>query len=216
MQERYPESSDSLPAKEGDASHWAGACILQGEEPAVGLSAPNGVILTGDMIEYARVYTHDIRTTMPPGTLAVEAKISAAERVHPDSWGSVDCWSYDPKLRIIYIDDYKYGYGIVEPFENWQLINYAVGILDALRVRDDRVTVRMTVAQPRAPHPQGPVRRWVINGADLRPYTNQLHAAAHEALGDDPAIRSGEHCQYCTGRPANPFGRIRALGIDSW
>ena len=166
MQERYPESEDSLPAKEGNASHWAAACILEGEEPTVGQSAPNGIILTAGMIDYARVYTHDIRTTMPPDTLAIEARVSAAERVHPDSWGSVDCWSYDAKTRTLYVWDYKYGYGLVEVVENWQLINYTIGILDSLGVRDDRVTVRMTIAQPRAQHPEGPIRRWVVKGSD--------------------------------------------------
>jgi len=211
MQERYPETEDSLSAKEGNASHWAAARILGGEEPAVGESAPNGVILTADMIDYARVYTHDILTTMPPGTLAVEAKVSAAERVHPDSWGSVDCWAYNPKTRILYVWDYKYGYGIVEPFENWQLINYTVAIMERLKVRDDRIKVRMTIAQPRAPHPQGPIRRWVVKGEDLRGYINQLHAAAHEALGDDPGLKSGPHCRDCRARHTCPSANGAAL-----
>ena len=211
MQEQHPESEDTLSAKEGNASHWAAASILEGAEPVVGQSAPNGIILTPDMIDYARVYTRDILSTMPATTLAVEARISAAERVHPDSWGSVDCWAYDDKTRTLYVWDYKYGYGLVEVFENWQLINYVIGILDALRVRDDRITVRMTVAQPRAPHSQGAIRRWVVNGADLRPYANQLHAAAHEALGSDPGLKSGPHCKNCTARHACPAASGAAL-----
>ena len=211
MQERYPETEDSLSAKEGNASHWAAAHILAGEEPAVGESAPNGIILTADMIDYARVYTHDILSTMPPDTLAVEAKITAAERVHPDSWGSVDCWAYDPKARILYVWDYKYGYGLVEAVENWQLINYTVGIMERLRIRDDQVTVRMTIVQPRAPHPQGPIRRWVVKGTDLRPYANQLSGAAHEALGPDPSIKSGSHCKNCRARHACPAANGAAL-----
>jgi hypothetical protein len=163
------------------------------------------------MIDYARVYTHDILTTMPPGTLAVEAKVSAAERVHPLSEGTVDCWSYDPKSRILYVWDYKYGFGVIEPFENWQLINYAVGIIDSLRVRDDGIKVRMSVIQPRAPHPQGPIRRWVVKGSDLRPYANQLHAAAHEALGPDPRTQSGPHCRDCRARHACPAANAAAL-----
>ena len=211
MQERYPESEDSLPSKEGNASHWAAACILQGGEPVVGQPAPNGIILTTDMIDYAQVYTHDILSTMPAATLAVEAKVTAAERVHPDSWGSVDCWAYDPKARVLYVWDYKYGYGLVEPFENWQLINYTVGIMEQLKVRDDRITVRMTIAQPRAPHPQGPIRRWVVKGTDLRPYANQLYAAAHEALGPDPRTCSGPHCKDCRARHTCPAANGAAL-----
>ncbi|MCK5615736.1 DUF2800 domain-containing protein, partial [Candidatus Pacearchaeota archaeon] len=211
MQERYPETEDSLSAKEGNASHWAAACILEGKEPVTGQSAPNGVILTADMIDYARVYTHDILTTMPPDTLNIEAKVTAAERIHPESWGSVDSWAYDPKARILYVWDYKYGFGIVEPFENWQLINYTVGIMEGLRIRDDQITVRMTIAQPRAPHPQGPIRRWVVKGTDLRPYANQLHAAAHEALGPDPSVKSGSHCRDCRARHACPSANGAAL-----
>ena len=184
---------------------------MEGAEPAIGQSTPNGIILTADHIDYARVYTHDIRTTMPPDTLAVEAPVKAVERIHPESWGSVDCYAYNAKARILYVWDYKYGYGLVEAFENWQLINYTVGILDSLGVQDDRVTVRMTVIQPRAPHPEGPIRRWVVKGSDLRPHANQLHAAAHEALGPNPAIRSGDHCKNCTARHACPAAHKAAL-----
>jgi hypothetical protein len=220
MQELYPETEDSLSAKEGNASHWAGAEILEGREPIIGQPAPNGVILTADMIDYARVYTHDILSTMPPGTLAVEARVSAAERVHSDSWGSTDCWSYDPKSRILYVWDYKYGFGVVEAVENWQLINYAVGIIDSLPIRDDQIKVRMTVVQPRvrmtvvqprAPHPEGPIRRWTLKGEDLRPYANQLYAAAHEALGDDPRTVSGDHCKNCRALHACPAANAAAL-----
>jgi hypothetical protein len=214
MQERYPESEDSQESKEGDASHWAAEQILSGGAAVIGQSAPNGIILTDDMISNACVFTNDILTTMPPGTLNVENTVKAPA-VHAESWGSPDCWAYDAKSRTLYIWDYKYGYGLVEVFENWQLINYIAGIIDRIRMPDYQIRIKATVVQPRAPHPDGPVRRWVVKGEDLRPYINQLHNAAHEALGDDPSIKSGGHCRYCTARHACPAAHKAAmLAVD--
>ena len=214
MQERYPESEDSQASKEGDASHWAAEQVLLGEAVVIGQAAPNGTILNDDMINNARVFTGDILSTMPPGTLCIESKIQAPS-VHAESWGSPDCWAYNDKTRTLYIWDYKYGYGLVEAFENWQAINYLAGIIDRLAIPDYRIKIRLTIIQPRAPHPDGPIRRWVFNAEDLRPYVNQLHSAAHEALGDDPSIKSGAHCQHCTARHACPAAhRAAMLAVD--
>lgn len=214
MQERYPESEDSQASKEGDASHWAAEQILLEGAVVIGQAAPNGVILNDDMINNAGVFTGDILSTMPPSTLCVESRVEAPS-VHAESWGSPDCWAYNDKTRTLYIWDYKYGYGLVEAFENWQAINYLAGIIDRLAVPDYRIKVRMTIIQPRAPHPDGSIRRWVFNAEELRPYVNQLHSAAHEALGDDPSIKSGAHCRHCTARHAcSAAHRAAMLAVD--
>lgn len=217
MQEHYPETGRSLPAEEGDASHWAAASTLAGGEPAPGDKADNGIILNGEMIAGAWVFAKDVLSKFHTSGIAVECKIQAL-RIHELSEGTVDCFAFNKGAKELYIWDYKYGYKLVNVFENWQLINYAIGVIDRMcpGELEQQVRVIMTVVQPRPYHPQGSIRRWSVKASDLRGYANKLHMAAHEALGPEPSIKSGPWCLYCRAAlncPSNNAASMAAIDV---
>ncbi len=213
------ESCPELPREtnhhdEGDAAHWLAAQWLQGNGVAVGSKAPNGFIITEEMASYVYTYMQDVIKYSTCIELHIEETIHVPH-IHAESWGSVDTWCFDLSDNTIYIWDFKYGYGIVEVFENWQLLNYAIGLIDIIikaeGMLDTELFISMRIAQPRPGHRDGPVREWLVKASDLRGYANHLEAAALEALGSDPTITSGEHCKYCSARSACPAAHKAAM-----
>lgn len=223
MAEKYPEP-ESTSAQDGNAAHWAGAEILRvwkkggsGSLPSAGVKADNGIILTNDMVDAAGYYARSmikeaiIRGAM--GSLHIEQKVYAS-RIHPESWGTVDSFLYDHTAKEVIVPDFKYGWGIIEPFENWQLINYTAGIAELLDLPEG-TTVKIRVAQPRPYHVEGCIREWSIKLIDLRGLFNILSHSAHVALQPDPPIKSGPHCAYCSARHVCPAAQKAALaGVE--
>ena len=223
MSQRYPEETETPEAAEGTASHEVGARMIESAaragnwiNPTDGTdygSAENGILITEEMVEAAQMYADDVATVMREiavfggGNFNVEQHIKAPS-IHDLSEGTPDMWLFNPKKGKLYIWDYKYGYGIVEIYENWQLLNYLSGIIDELKrrgvVNDQTITVHMRIIQPRAFHLEGPIREWVINAAELRGYFNILSDNAHTSLSDKATTRSGSHCKHCTARHACP------------
>jgi hypothetical protein len=203
MQEKYPDKSDKTSANGGIAAHWLGSTVLTGRLPIkqfIGKSAPNGVVITSEIIEYVQIYVKHVLSLKAP-VLHLESEVTA-DSIHPELWGTVDCWC-DYESRGVEVIDYKYGWGIVEPFENWQLICYAAGVLDKLGVdgvQDQELPVKLTIVQPRPHHRDGPIRSWQIKASDLRGYFNMLRDSAEEALSIAPVMNVGPHCKYCSAR----------------
>lgn len=210
----YPQEDDET-AKVGTAIHEAAALILcdalAGKTVALtpGWTASNGVALDQDMIDATMLYVQDVlgvaRSSGVFGGphIGIERKLPASRRIHPDNSGTPDAWIYQRLARRLTIWDLKGGYGIVEAYQNWQMMNYAVLILDALDVNgfeDQTLTIELRVVQPFAPHPEGPIRTWTLTGGELRAYANQMESAAIECMDISPVARSGSHCRYCPGR----------------
>jgi hypothetical protein len=210
MQAQFPETGRSESAEEGTATHWIGAEALQGRGATsfVGRLAPNGIVCTEEMEEAAKVYVAAIASKVPACTATTVEQPVTVKRVHPSCWGTPDCWYYDKTNGVLYVWDLKYGYSIVEPIENWQLMTYAIGILDQITggngLADQHIRVVLTIVQPRAFHFAGAVREWSVMGSDLRSYANRLEAAATQATGPNPFTLSGDHCRYCSARHACP------------
>ena len=204
-------SKDSSHNLEGHITHGIAAAMLRGATcavPNVGAVIYNGVAVTQEMHAAAELYVEDILRTVPdygPGNVLVEVeRPTKVMPVHPLCFGTPDCCMYDSVTNSLYIWDLKFGYGIVEPEDNWQLITYAAGIIHELGISDIGLTLHLRIIQPRAYHPEGPIREWCISAVEIRPYVNKLHYAAHLALepGQHETLKSGIHCRYCSGRHA--------------
>lgn len=197
LSQRYPEIEEGEAAAEGTASHWAGSEQLLGLAVHLGSVAPNGIVLTQEMLDGAQLW-YDV-VGGPNPELQVEQRV-AMPRIHAAAFGTPDTWRWFPADGILRVWDYKYGFGIVEAPENWQCIQYTCGILDLLGIdgRNDQVVwVEIIIIQPRAPHPDGRVRTWRVRASDLRAMFNKLAAAADEAMGSAPRTVSGTHCLHC-------------------
>lgn len=200
----YPQE-ETQRQREGTAAHWACVEVLQGRTVDVGVIAPNGVVLTEEMCDGAEIYADAVRADIT-STAAwhIETRVDCPD-IHEQSWGTPDAWVFDRPVRRLVITDYKFGHRLVDPFECWQLINYASGILrvhDVTGLEDQALTVTMRIVQPRGYHRDGPVREWVVTASDLRPYFNRLAAAATVALQPGATCTPGPECRDCAGRHA--------------
>lgn len=222
MAQSYPETEESEEAKEGTASHEVAARMLEAlaranlgypkKEETVGTVAENGVVISEEMFDAAELYAQDVGAIMRERgvfggpNLGIEHRVEAP-KIHDLSFGTVDCFLFDRNKGELFIWDYKFGFELVEAYENWQAINYAAGILDFLEVnglQDQYITVRIRIAQPRAFHRDGPIREWSVKACDLRGLFNILSGNAHKALGPNAETRSGPHCKHCSARHACP------------
>lgn len=205
--EQFPEPAGrNEAADEGTASHWYASEYLEGKPRPVGSTAPNGVTITEEMIEGAMVYVEAVMKAAGGTALNIESRLKIGF-VHEECFGTTDCWFV--KGREVHVWDYKYGFGVVDPFENWQLICYAAGVLQWLGADDYDVVLH--IVQPRPFHMLGPHRTWRVKAADLRGSFTRLATAANAALADNPPTQSGNHCKYCSARHACPAAQHAAL-----
>jgi hypothetical protein len=210
MWRRYPEASDKVEAIEGEGAHWACEEMQAGRVIDVGLVAPNGVVLTEEMVEGAELYFGEILDVLaryaafPRPTLQVEQRVTMPS-IHPENWGTPDTWFWVDKAKHLYLFDYKFGHDYVDEYENWQLMDYASGILDMLGIdghEDQRTTVTLTIVQPRCFGHGDPVRRLTVRASELRASFNILRMAAEAATAPNPVATVNAKCKHCAGRHA--------------
>lgn len=217
MEERYPDQ-DEAEGVEGTACHFLGSEALLGRPMLpVGATAPNGVILVEEVVEAATVYIEAVREAAGGLPLVVEHPV-AIPTVHPECWGTGDCWWYNPARKELHVADLKYGWAIVEAEGNWQLCCYALGAMEIIRpgdiapgIFDQDLTIVFHIIQPRPFHILGAVREWRTTGGELRGYANRLAHSAAAALGASPTTQTGKHCRYCRARHACPAAQKMAL-----
>lgn len=207
MEARYPEDTESQAAREGTAAHWVLEQILRGDgtnAPSPGTLAPNGHPVTLEMLEGVKALVSDISGTIaaasPGSTLRVEERVYAAETVHRENWGTPDAYLLDRPARRLHVWDFKFGHRPHDPFRHWQMVDYVACIMDSEGFTFDDILTHsytLTIGQPRAYHPDGPVREWHAPGTEIGPLLLQLRAAAHAALEPDAPCRTGPHCRNC-------------------
>jgi len=202
----FPETEPSEHAAEGTAAHYAAEMLVCGKP--IPATDPDGTIISEGMIEAANMIANDVLAVADAtgASIEIEKRLDIPS-VHPQCFGTVDYFVYDPRGQDLYVWDFKYGFGIVDVFENTQMICYASGIMDMLGldgIGDQNLTVHLRIVQPRPFHRDGPIREWVVNGAALRPHINTLRNGAMEAMGAYPKIQTGRHCKNCPGRHACP------------
>lgn len=191
MESVFPDKMSEY-AEEGTTAHWcAEQKLTTGSFPAPGSVHKNGIVVSEDMLDYVRIYTDFVSTL--GGEPHIEEKIVAKSIHETDCFGTPDFWCIDTNLTI-HVPDLKYGWGIVDPVENYQLIGYASGIIDQLGIPDNKLNVKLHIVQPRPYHRLGPIRSWEISAVNLRPFINQLYNAANNS---SPCLVSGQHCKYC-------------------
>lgn len=219
MNQSYP-SEDTPESLEGNAAHWVFAEMLAGQIVAEGLIAPNGVVVTEEMIEGGELVVETVRARIPHelfGNPKVEERVDIP-RIHPQCWGTPDIWAFSLKPFVLEVIDYKFGHRFVDEYENYQGIAYIAGIIDVIAAKigeaagviDQLLTVNFTVIQPRCFYKGSPVRTWSVKASDLRAYVNILGMAAEASLAPNPTASTSEECRDCPGRHACPALQLAA------
>jgi hypothetical protein len=210
MTGRVPPGEPSPAQMEGDAAHWVASQIFAGRPIREDQAAPNGVIVTAEMIEAVEAYVDDVSQVLGNDShrAHLEERLAAAPGL-PDNWGTPDLWHFTPRGSggLLLVWDFKYGHRFVDAFENWQLINYVKLILELPEFADmahRSIDVVMTVVQPRNYHPSGVIRRWDETAAGLQPWFDQIDERGEIALSPDATTDVGPACRDCAARHICP------------
>lgn len=206
VEARNPETERTQEALEGDAAHWVGAETLrsmkqhgQSRTIAAGEKAPNGVVITDEMVDAAGQYVdYVLEHCNDMSRLHIEEKISIP-RINPHSEGTPDSWwnPAPPFEKTVYVPDFKYGHRFVEVNQNLQLVNYSAKIIDMVPDVERWV---FAVIQPRSYTSAGPIRTWTATTAELLPLFEKLRVAAATAVAPGAPTLVGEECWDCRGR----------------
>jgi len=197
----YPrEETDA--AREGTLAHEVCARLLRGETV---LDVPE------EMLEHCKLYANHILTAAEGNELHIEERLDISS-IHPDCWGTPDCWF--KKNNTLYLYDFKYGFGYVDVYENWQLIEYSAGV--PVKNSEPFEMVIFTIIQPRWFGSGGSIRKWEVTRDTIQDYWFQLEIAERLAMTEPAATTPSDQCVNCKARHACPALEQTVLShIDS-
>jgi len=212
MANMHAPDLDSEESLKGTAVHWVGEECLRGWQkhdggcPScfqwVGTAAPNGVVIDEEMAEGAQVFVDDVlQVAQEHGAMQdmlIEHRVFMPQ-IHKDNWGTLDCCVPLVTKGVIYLWDYKNGHRENHAKDNLQLIDYMAGIINEFNIdglADQHIRVVLRIVQPFCYKSRGAIDEWSFMLSDLRPYFNQLHAKAHEAV-TNPSLSTGPWCRDC-------------------
>lgn len=189
--------SDTEHSLRGTAVHWAYAeWLAAGDAPEVGRAAPNGVVLTQEMLEVAGECVGWVRAYLaqnPGSRVLVESRVQIGEHFGLDPalfWGTCDTAVLAPSELVVL--DLKAGWVDVQAEENEQLVSYATGLCHELGWLWDRL--RLVIVQPA----QGEPKEWVVTREELRERAEELREPIQNALSGSPRYGPTEGgCRYC-------------------
>lgn len=196
------EDQTSGYAAEGTVAHaLANQCWLTGVPPETFLGQPRSceghtITIDQEMVDAVTVYLEFIEALADGGRVLTETRIES-------EWirgfgGTIDCM-LPAKLHLV---DFKYGAGLPVDVRgtgegtwdgvNVQMACYAILAREHLNKQGD---VTVTIVQPRASHPDGPIRTTTLDGSYLADLTLQLiQVADGDRAGE---IHAGDHCRWC-------------------
>lgn len=246
----FPDSS-STAADEGTAAHeLASHCLdmgfdtkrflgrvinIAGDDPTSifmpkQITKPDGpkhFLCDDEMVAAVDGYVRLVRGLgQPPSQMLIEKRVNA-KQIHDECWGTADAMIYNPEEKHLHVLDLKYGRGVVvEAKENKQAGVYASGARSTFFHNKEIEQITVHIYQPRAPHAEGPHRKWTF---DLRHLTgvieDQMHEAAQDVFRAEESrvdadvewekkfLAAGDHCRFCKASAICPAQRDQALSV---
>lgn len=213
-----PKTSTSY-ADEGTAAHELAETCLRTKTHAKdhlgSLITINGSVYEVDdeMAEAVQVYLDNVRVEL--GEAGKTASFEIEKRFHldwlyPGLFGTCDAVIGQPFGKCTVVD-FKYGAGVaVEVTDNPQLKYYAAGATCGETYEE----VELVIVQPRAQHPEGPVRRWKISTEDLNQWCQDVLLPGAQATEDPRAtLCPGNHCRFCPALAICPAQKEKAFAV---
>ncbi len=207
-----PKSPTNPAAEEGTAAGELLERKLLKKE--IGQQAKNGVYYNNDMHFYLDPLVEEINSNRQSEVLC-EQPIDWRTRSGIWIRGKYDIsFVRDGKL---FIDDLKYGWGIVEVRDNWQLIGYAIGEVIRRGVAFEKIVLR--IHQPRPHHEDGSTRDWTLSYNELLALKEKIEVRMEAIVAGDDTLNTGKQCKYCpaSGEACPAFNRLfyRSLEIST-
>lgn len=189
--ENLPDPEDAgLPAQQGTAyGEYIERCLLGHSIPE---KARNGIYFDDDMRFWAKGSIDEIRSNVQ-GDIRCEQRIDWQTRSGIWIRGSYDISFV--RDGALYIDDNKYGWGIVEVRENWQLLGYAIGEVIRRQTAFEKIVLR--IHQPRPHHEDGWLRAWELSYGELLAYKEKIEARMDEIAAGNRQLQTSKSCKYC-------------------
>jgi hypothetical protein len=137
--------------------------------------------------------------------IMLELKVSIPS-IHPNLFGTADCVVWIPRLRLLIVIDYKYGFGYVSigtvDDTNPQLSAYLVAAAEKLP--EPPLAMRVAVYQPRLPGE--PTKPLDLPAEWLQRERLKLRdeSSAVDAPNAVQNVKPGDHCRYCKGKTKCP------------
>lgn len=208
-----PEYESGAPAMEGTAAGEMLQAMLEQRTivPQIGKHASNGVAFDDDMIFHVTPIASEILKNAQSEILC-ETEVNIVTRSGVQIKGHSDVtYIRDGKL---YVDDLKYGWGIVDVKENWQLLAYAIG--EVMRRGQVFPSIVLRIHQPRPHHEDGSTREWEITYEELLQRFEVLEARCDQIAAGSRELVTGNHCKYCpaASHACPAFNRAYHAGVD--
>lgn len=207
-------STDDTARDEGIAAHWLAQMVFTGQHSIVELidrKAPNGIYISAEMAEFVSEYLHAI-VDRPTQFAEMEVDTTCIGL----NWqvnGRADHISLSTDGETLHIDDFKFGWRIVEPETNWTLIWHAIGWLKKRGISVSKII--FSIHQPRPHHIDGKVRSWEISNSKLADLQSELLNTLINP--SDLLVTSYEHCGKCpsiTNCPASQKATMNAVDVS--
>lgn len=157
-------------------------------------------------------YVQDLVDMDEDAVLLFEQRFDLPTHIQPDeTYGYNDILVWLPTLGQLHVIDYKHGAEIVDVEENKQLLYYGTGAL--FKFPDWHIlSITLTIVQPRAFHPQGPIRSDTVKPDRLRYFLMEVDAAVLDALDPEaPLVPGKKQCRWCDALPTCPAAEAKAL-----
>lgn len=207
-------------AREGTAAHTLAERALRTGLPAITwletvMDAKDGEVeVTEEMAEAVQMYADYVRELAgaPGAILMIEQQFDLAPLDPPgDMFGTGDAVIWRPKVGVLDVVDLKYGQGVAVDASTPQLPYYALGAVMELHVKPQ--LVRIHIVQPRAPHPDGPIRVREMGWDELVAFKRELFERAAATQEPDAPLVVGEWCRFCKAQAICPAQRAYALEV---
>jgi hypothetical protein len=226
------DESSNIYSAEGTIAHYIGEqCLLKGDNPRQYTGethSDSGFTFTVDdnMTDAVEIYVDYVRGSVQSGSLISDFDDIDADDIDVDDidvdmqievkcsltllgiegldGGTSDTLLIAKEKKQIEVIDYKHGMGVVQPENNTQMMSYAAGALLALGISelDEPWNVTMTIVQPRAFDPAGPIRSITMTSEELFQWLDDvlIPAALLTQEPDAPLDPSEDGCKYCPVR----------------
>jgi hypothetical protein len=198
-----PETDEPEYRSKGTSAHSVGyECLTQGKDAWEFAGTEHGKHEADmEIMTAIQVYVDECRSLITPTAEVFHEFNIADPDFHPDFFGTLDFGAVDG--ATMYIRDYKHGAGIAVDCEwNPQIMYYAWGLL---RRFPNVETIDLAIVQPRAFHPQGPIRRWTVSAEELRRWALDDLRPAMARTEEDGSLDAGPWCRFCPAKLVCPL-----------
>ena len=141
----------------------------------------------------------EVKKTLDDAELLVEKRVHNDE-IHPEMFGTVDNALVE-LFGTLHVFDYKYGQGhIVDPKENTQMIQYALGLLEEYDWNFDKVVLH--ICQPRSSGSGH--KQWEVSLEQMRTYRELWRKGVARVEKGNNKPFPGSWCHWCKAKTTCP------------